>query len=177
MIERLARLAARARAGEPGAEDELLLASSGIAHAVARAWLGDTLDADAAAADALSQASAGLARLRDPQAYARWFHRIASRSAARARRQWLRGSAVDPALAADPGDGPLDLLVARERKARLARAVAGLSRRLREPLLLHFAEGLTYREIAAVMGMGLGTVARRMARAFELLKARLGDDG
>jgi RNA polymerase sigma-70 factor (ECF subfamily) len=176
MIDRLAGLAARARDGDRDAEDELLHASAGIAHAVARAWLGDTLDADAAAADALSQASAGLRRLRDPRAWPRWLHRIATRSAARSRREWRPRSVADPAIAADPGAGPLEVLVERERKDLLERAVASLSRRLREPLLLHFSEGLSYREIADVLGVGLGSVARRMSRAYEILASRLGED-
>ncbi len=176
MIERLAALAARARDGDPGAEDELLVASAGIAHAIARARLGDTLDADAAAADALSQAAAGLAGLRDPQAYPAWLRQIAVRSANRTRRRWQRGPMVDPATTATAGDGPLEVIVDRERRSRLADAVTGLSTRLREPLMLHFAEGLTYREIAAVLDLGVGSVARRMARAYEILRARLGEE-
>jgi RNA polymerase sigma factor (sigma-70 family) len=67
--------------------------------------------------------------------------------------------------------------VEQERKERLRTAVDSLSRRLREPLMLHFTEGLTYREIAAVLGVGVGTVARRMARTYEILRARLGEAG
>ena len=57
----------------------------------------------------------------------------------------------------------------------LAAAVAGLPVKLREPVLLHFASGLAYREIALVLGTGLGTVSRRMTKALAHLKPHLGD--
>ena len=63
-----------------------------------------------------------------------------------------------------------------ERATRIRRAVSTLCPALRECVLLHFLEGLTYREIADVVGVGLGTVARRVRKGLAAIRDELGDD-
>ena len=147
-----------------------------MVHALTRTRLGETLDADAAAADALSQVAGGLGSLRDPQAYPHWLYRITTRCVAWSRRRWPRTPSLEPAETADPDGGPLQRLVDEERRTRLRAAVGTLAPRLREPLLLHFLSGLTYREIARVTGTSLGTVSRRMSHALARLKTKLGEE-
>jgi len=173
-MEKLIGLAARARDGDRAALESLLVESAGLVHAVARARLGDSLAAEAAAVDALARAAQALPRLRDPQAYPHWVYRIAARCAESAR----PGRAVAPEQAerADPGHGPVETLVAAERAQQVRAAVAALPARLREPVYLHFVEGLAYRGVADVLGVGLGTISRRLKRALTLLRRRLGGD-
>lgn len=59
-------------------------------------------------------------------------------------------------------------MLADERKGRLAQAMAGLTARQSQYLLLR-AEGLTYREIAELHGIAIGTVAEACGRAMEKL--------
>ncbi len=61
-----------------------------------------------------------------------------------------------------------------ERSRTVRDAVTALPTRQRDVVLLHFVEGLSYREIARVQEIALGTVARRMKRALSALKQALG---
>jgi len=170
-MERLIALAGRAQQGDKAALEELLEESAGLAHAVARSRLGESLAAEGAAVDALARAAQSLGKLKDPRAYPHWLYRIATRCAA---------SAAPPEVlevrdAPDPGGGPVETLVAAERAQRVRAAVARLPARLREPVYLHFAEGLGYRSIARVLDIGLGSVSRRIATALGVLRERLGE--
>ena len=171
-MQALSQLAERARAGDRAALELLLRESAGLAHAIARARLGESLAADGAAADALAAVALRIGTLRDARAYSHWLYRITTRcasSAAPAPRAPVRERSA-------PGPGPIETLVAAERAQGVRAAVARLSTRLREPVYLHFAEGLTYREIADVTGVGVGSVSRRMKRALGILRSRLEDD-
>jgi len=156
--------------------DELLGRSAGIVHAVARARLGDSLAAEEAAADALVRVVRGLPRLEEPRAYVGWLGRIAARCAADAGRRRADTVSAAPEEPEDPAGGPVDAARRAERAAVIRRTVAGLPRRLRAPVLLHYVEGLGYREIAAVLGTGLSTVSRRIGRALAILRKRLGEE-
>jgi len=173
-MEKLVGLAKAARGGGSAALEALLLESAGVVHAVARARLGDSLAAESAAVDALARAARGFARLRDPQAYPHWLYRIAVRCTVDARST----AAVAPSIG-DPPDharGPVDTLVAAERAAEVRAAVDALPAKLREPVYLHHVEGLPYRAVAEILGVGLATVSRRLARAHSVLRRNLGGD-
>jgi RNA polymerase sigma-70 factor (ECF subfamily) len=143
--------------------------------AVTRARLGDTLAAEEAAVDALGRAARGIGTLRDPAAWTRWLARTAARCAIDAAKKSAGVVApVDDRPSPEPT--PDEAAAAGERRRRLRAAVADLPVRLREPVLLHFVEGLSYREIAATLGTGLGTVARRMEKALGRLRRILGGE-
>ena len=174
-IDELIHLARETLNGHPDRLPELLRESAGIVLAVTRARLGNTLAAEEAALEALGRAAAGFQSVRDPDAWPKWVARVAARSALDIAKR--SAGVVAPAVErASEGPRP-DEAVAREEDARRIRAaVAGLPIGLREPVLLHFVEGLSYRQIAAVLGTGLGTVARRMERALASLQRSLGGE-
>ena len=58
--------------------------------------------------------------------------------------------------------------------AKVRRAVEALPADFREVIVLRELEGLSYKEIAAVAGIPIGTVMSRLARARERLLAILG---
>ncbi|MEN8148725.1 MAG: sigma-70 family RNA polymerase sigma factor [Planctomycetota bacterium] len=175
-VEELSRLVSAVRNGHPERMDDLLGESAGIVHAVARAHLGDSLAAEEAAADALVRVVRGLSKLEEPRSYIRWLGRIAARCAADAGRRRADDLAVSPEEPADPTGGPEEAARRAERAAMIRRTVRELPRRLRAPVLLHYVEGLSYREIAMVLGTSLSTVSRRIARALTTLKRRLGEE-
>jgi RNA polymerase sigma factor (sigma-70 family) len=72
--------------------------------------------------------------------------------------------------ASDPGER----LVREEDQRSVRRMVEELPLELREVLVLRELEGLSYKEIAALAGIPLGTVMSRLARARERLQQRLG---
>lgn len=177
MTERLIDLARRALTGDRLSLEALLTECSGVVHVVARSRLGDTNAAEVASVEALARVATGLPGLREPAAFPRWLHQITVRctNAASAVTR-PTGAAAVPVDSLDGGGRPVDLLVATERRERIRLAVEGLPAEQRELVLLHFVEGITYRAMAELLGVGLGTVVRRMRRTLDRLKLELGED-
>jgi RNA polymerase sigma factor (sigma-70 family) len=75
---------------------------------------------------------------------------------------------------ADTADGPEETLVRLESFARLDQAMAALPAELRECLVLHELEELSYKEVAHVTGVPIGTVMSRLWRARQALMRRQG---
>jgi len=65
----------------------------------------------------------------------------------------------------DQGQSPEDLLLERADGLRLREALEALPLAWREVLILREFEGLSYKEIAAIAGIKMGTVMSRLARA------------
>ena len=74
-------------------------------------------------------------------------------------------SAVEQTLA-DPGLNPEDALAREETQRRLFAVVKALTEQNQRCLALR-AEGLRYREIADVLGISLGAVAKSLERSLE----------
>ncbi|HXS94555.1 MAG TPA: sigma-70 family RNA polymerase sigma factor [Candidatus Limnocylindrales bacterium] len=99
-----------------------------------------------------------------------WLFRVAHNEALNRRQKYERrfGSPLEGVEAlAGPGTPEL-AFIEKERRAMVARAVGRLAQVERECLLLR-SEGLRYREIAEVLGMGRSTVADTVARAIRKL--------
>lgn len=111
--------------------------------------------------------------------------------------KWLerRGSgdaapAAPPATVAATADGgweglepvaverrtPLDDLLAREARDRLAAAIEGLPAQERRCVLLRVYQDLSHPEIAELLGLAVGTVKAHLHHARQKLQARLRDD-
>jgi RNA polymerase sigma-70 factor, ECF subfamily len=69
--------------------------------------------------------------------------------------------------------GPEQRLLLEEEKQSLRRAMEELPVELREVVVLRELEGLSYKEIAAIAEIPMGTVMSRLARARERLYERL----
>ena len=104
-----------------------------------------------------------------------WLFRVAHNLALKHRRRLRRngprgetsgaGVAID---APDPSNNPEEQLVGLQRQARLLAVMHALPERDRRCLQLR-AEGLRYREIAHVMGLSLGSVAKSLTRSLAKL--------
>ena len=89
---------------------------------------------------------------------------------------WLRAhrptdvAAIEDAMDIEAEDGTPETLVARELDRRmLNEAIAALPIQFREVLVLRELEDLSYREIARIAGVPIGTVMSRLSRARKLL--------
>jgi len=69
--------------------------------------------------------------------------------------------------------GPEQAAVARSENARLERAIAALPPEFREVLVLRELEGLSYKDIAHVADIPMGTVMSRLSRARQMLSSAL----
>lgn len=70
----------------------------------------------------------------------------------------------------DPGRGPEELAVAADEGRRVGECLARLPQVFREAVALRDLEGLSYEEIAEVLGVRVGTVRSRIARGREQLR-------
>lgn len=110
-----------------------------------------------------------------------WLYGIAAnlvRHHWRKERRMLRAYArtgVDPVLADD--DSAVERVDAEARQRELADALAQLRPDEREILLLHAWADLADSEIAAALGLPVGTVKSRLSRTRERLRNQLGDVG
>jgi RNA polymerase sigma-70 factor (ECF subfamily) len=108
-----------------------------------------------------------------------WLYRIAvnrclDRLRAQARRPVLVEitTVVEPALA---GGDPVEALLTEEGEKFLSAAVAALPPKLRAVFLLRHLDDLSYEEIAAAVGVPLGTVKTHLFRARAQLRAALSE--
>jgi RNA polymerase sigma-70 factor (ECF subfamily) len=81
----------------------------------------------------------------------------------------LRHRKPAPVLTLEAAPTPEEQAIARQTKERVAAAIRALPEQERACLALR-AEGLRYREIAAVLGISLGGVAMALTRAVERVR-------
>jgi RNA polymerase sigma-70 factor (ECF subfamily) len=79
----------------------------------------------------------------------------------------------DEELFPQSGVTPESLAIAGDNRERLTRALEDLSPRFREVLVLRELEGCSYKEIAAITSMPIGTVMSALARARQRLQRSL----
>jgi RNA polymerase sigma-70 factor (ECF subfamily) len=104
-----------------------------------------------------------------------WLFGIArhrSMDAAKARRRWHARQDNAPATdLPDPQRSPADSLDEQRRREALARGLERLDDRARSAVVLHYQQGFTFQEMAAICREKPGTLAARVARALPRLRA------
>jgi RNA polymerase sigma-70 factor (ECF subfamily) len=83
-------------------------------------------------------------------------------------------------IASPASGGPDESFERSQQTSDVHRAIESLPEEFREAVVLREIEGLSYREVAAVIGVPIGTVMSRLSRARERLKdllARYGGEG
>jgi RNA polymerase sigma-70 factor (ECF subfamily) len=181
-------LVARARAGEPGAFDALILRCQQPVYAVALRMLGDAHEAQDVAQDAFVRAYRGLAGFRGEARFSTWVLSITMNLCRNRRRWWARrrqligASLDDPAPAgqgtladevADPARGPADIAAQRQLRGEIMAALRALDQAAREVIVLRDLQGLSYEEIGQALRLRVGTVKSRLSRARLALRAQL----
>ncbi len=116
-----------------------------------------------------------LSRFRREAAFGTWLHRIAVSVALnamrRVRRLRTREQSLDQALGVPDDAIPRD----SELRDRLTRALESLSPGARTTVILHDIEGYTHVEIAAMLGIAVGTSKARLFDARVRLRQALAD--
>jgi len=171
-----ADLVAKAKGGDRRAFDEL------VERHLPRVWrvvyrvLRHREDTEDVVQEVFVTAHRSLRDFRGDAKLSTWLHRIAVtralNHAERAAEKVRRGSEPIEVIAepASTAPTPLHALEAKELRRRLADCLEKVPEAWRAVLALRDAEQMAYEEIAAVLGLALGTVRSRLARARALLQ-------
>ena len=154
----------RAQLGSAAAFEELVVRHGSRLYGYLAVQLRHESDAHDALQDTLTAAWRGLPGLRNAERFQPWLFGIASNKAADAARRRLPTSDAEGRSEGSRGDEQLEL---RE-------ALATLAPHLREVLLLRYLLGLSEAEVAEALGVRVGTVKSRTARAKRALAEALG---
>jgi RNA polymerase sigma-70 factor (ECF subfamily) len=152
--------------------EQIVLQHLDAAHNLARWLVSDATLAEDVVQDAALRALGYFASYRGGDARA-WLLRIVRNTAYDTLTNRRRHAAdnLDPAVLdiADGADTPETTLSRREGQALVNRALAALPVELRECLVLRELEELSYKEIAYVTGVPVGTVMSRLWRGRQAL--------
>jgi RNA polymerase sigma-70 factor, ECF subfamily len=186
-----AELVRRFNSGDEAAFVEIMRRYEAKVLAIAQGLLHNFADAEEITQDTFARAYRSLVRFRGDSSLATWLHRIAVNLARN--RYWYffrrrrhntlsldrpvgeEGDAsLSDLLASDTPD-PARLSSREEFAALVASCMEQLDPRHRDVLILRNVHGQSYDEIAAQLGINVGTVKSRIARARETLRARLAE--
>ncbi len=142
--------------------------------------LGNREDAEEATMDVFMKIHRGLADFRGDAQLSTWIWRITT-NVCLSRRSKMKEQTVsagtenaeDVIADLDPMSNPDELLLKEEMREELARSIAKLPEQEAAAMTLFYLEGMKYEEIAAVLGMPMGTVATAVHRGRERLRKKM----
>ncbi len=152
----------RAQMGSAAAFEYLVVARGPDLYRFLAIRLGNESDARDALQEALAAAWQALPKLREPARFWPWLVAIAAHKAADAARRRSVDTEVRDVAEASDGEA-----------VEIREALDRLSPRFREVLLLRYGFKLSEHEVAEVLGVRVGTVKSRSARARKALEELL----
>ncbi len=163
----------RAQAGDSDAVERLIELYQDSIYSMAVSFTRDRHQAEDLAQDAWIKILRGLPRFRHDSKFSTWLYRVTMNTFLNANRavkreQEVVGSLVPEAEVHDPRP---------EAGLDVHSAVRELAEEFRSVVLLRYVADLSYKEIAHVLDVPLGTVQSRLRRALDKLEASLGHQG
>jgi len=148
---------------------------------LAMALLGHREDAEDATQDTFVLAFRRLQTLRDESSFPLWLRKLAIRICLRYRRRRIvEQNFVEPLSDERESEilfrtdlDPKSEVEKSELRELVRRAVSELPEPFQVVIVLYHMDGLSYDEIAKVLGVPIGTVRSRLARAREMLRTKL----
>jgi RNA polymerase sigma-70 factor (ECF subfamily) len=178
----------RLQANEDAAYDELVRVYSASIFHVAYRMLGDTAEASDIVQDIFLKVFRNIGGFKGEAALKTWIFKIAFSEILNRLRWWKRrhrfatvslddqfndaNSGPERTVVAS-GPSPEQALQSKEEESAIQQALGKLSREHRSIIVLRDIEGFSYIEIADVLGVSIGTVKSRLARARADLKKSL----
>lgn len=182
-------LVARAKGGDTDAFAQLVEENQNRIYSLALRMVGNPEDAADLAQGAFLSAWRGLERFQGEAAFSTWLYRLTSNACIDFLRREKRKRAAGGVLSLDDTEegATLDLpdydadphrhLERSEVRQAIADGLAGLSPEHRRVLALREISGLSYAEIADLLGLEEGTVKSRISRARLALRKKLVESG
>ena len=168
-----------AQSGDADAFGQIVRRYQRAVYRVAYGLTRNASDADDLAQETFVRAWQAIGRFRAGEPLYPWLARIAMNQGLSLfrRRKRRPETPLEPLLEAGRqwggGADPACEAVDRDHAAHLEAALAGLSHEHQSVLVMRAVEGLSYEEIAGVLGVPAGTVMSRLSRARAELRARL----
>jgi RNA polymerase sigma-70 factor (ECF subfamily) len=169
------QLVAACQRGERDAFRALFETHKDKVYSIALRFSGDPAIAMDIAQDTFLKLFSSIRDFRGDASFATWVYRLVVNSCLdHRRRSWRLIPIADELLAVlqAPADS-LGEILRGEVRDRVHAAVERLTPDLRMVIVLRYTEGLSYDEIAEVLGCSPGTVASRLNRAHKALERRL----
>jgi RNA polymerase sigma-70 factor (ECF subfamily) len=182
----------RFKNGDQAAFDEMVQRYWSRIYSMVHQLLRNQQDAEEVTQDAFIRAHKGLVNFRGDSAFSTWLYQIATNLARNRYWYWWRrkrdksisfdaplGDESDSTLAdiiPAEVESPDDIAVNQELVDKIGASMENLGAKHREILILRNVKNLSYEEISSILGISIGTVKSRIARARETLRAELGED-
>jgi len=176
-------LVRQTQSGHLAAYEELVRRWSARVLAVCHARVRSAHTAEELAQETLLRGLRAITTLDDPAKFGPWLCGIASRACL----DWLKCGQARQVSLDTLSDGPADAWIAHggetphesaaraDDHLRLLTEVESLPEIYREVILLYYYEDVTYREVAATLGVSAATVNARLTKARAMLRQRLSE--
>lgn len=187
-----AALVDRFKGGDDAAFEEIIQRYRDLVFSRVFGLLKNRQDAEEVTQDTFIRAHRGLERFRGDASLSTWIYQIATNLARNRYWYWWRrkrdqsvsidlqvgdeGGMTLHKVLPDSAETPNDAALTQEFVDQVSSKINLLSPSHREILLLRNREGMAYEEIAERLGISLGTVKSRIARARERLWEMMGKD-
>lgn len=175
-------LVKNAQDGDRNSLSELIYRYERKTYNLAYRLMGNHADASDAAQEALVRVCMRLQNFRGDSAFSTWLFRVVTNTCLDElrRRGRLRHASLDdvmpieegvvPRQAPDEAESPVEYAERHEVQAAVQRAINRLPDEYRVVVILRDLQGLSYHEIAAMLGTTLGTIKSRLHRARQALR-------
>ena len=145
-------------------------------YSIALRFSGDPAVAQDIAQETFLKLFAGIGSFRGDANFDSWLYRLVVNACFDQKRKTRRlMPLVDGLLDLlhAPGDSALDEVLRAEMSAHIGSAVESLPADQRMVIILRYTQGLSYEEIAGILGCPAGTIASRLNRVHKVLERRL----
>lgn len=184
-------LVERFKNGDESAFSEMMDRYWGRIYGLVNQMLRNQQDAEEVTQDAFIRAHRGLVNFRGDSAFSTWLYQIATNLARNRYWYWFRRKrdktiSFDQPIGDEDGgtlaeifpaeiESPDDIAITKEFTDRIADSMTRLGEKHREILVLRNVQDHSYEEIAQILGISVGTVKSRIARAREALRKEMGE--
>jgi RNA polymerase sigma-70 factor, ECF subfamily len=170
-------LARRAAEGKMECFEELLARYRDQVYRICYRMAGNAEDAEDWAQECFVRAYCQLRLYRPSLPFQPWLLKVAVNTCINLSKKRTRQRVLlcveAPETKGEGEDDPLRLLLATQETQTARQAVDALASPYREAIVLRVLEGLSFREIAQVLGVPLQTAASRVRRALEQVRVHL----